>query len=159
MKNFYLLGFIFMLSSCQTLSSIQETLGFVEEDPNAPMKLDENYESFLDVSWQKKIEKPLLDLSFFEENIESNKFFDINAGIIYNLNEKQLELINTDTGQLNKVFELETDRIISGVSVGYNSFFYVDADGIVYAHDANSGNLKWIKELEDVVLSLSLIHI
>ena len=157
MKNFYLLSFIFMLSSCQTLSSIQETLGFVEEDPNAPMKLDENYESFLDISWQKKIEKPLLDLSFFGENIESNKFFDINAGTIYNLNEKQLELINTDTGQLSKVFELETDRIISGVSVGYNSLFYVDADGIVYAHDANSGNLKWTKELEDVVLSRILI--
>ena len=146
-----------MLSSCQTLSSIQETLGFIEEDPNAPMKLDENYESFLDIIWQKKIEKPLLDLSFFEENIESNKFFDINAGTIYNLNEKQLELINTDTGQLSKVFELETDRIISGVSVGYNSLFYVDADGIVYAHDANSGNLKWTKELEDVVLSKILI--
>ena len=146
-----------MLSSCQTLSSIQETLGFVEEDPNAPMKLDENYESFLDISWQKKIEKPLLDLSFFGENIESNKFFDINAGTIYNLNEKQLELINTDTGQVSKVFELETDRIISGVSVGYNSLFYVDADGIVYAHDANSGNLKWTKELEDVVLSRILI--
>ena len=43
------------------------------------------------------------------------------------------------------------------MSVGYNSFFYVDADGIVYAHDANSGNLKWIKELEDVVLSRVLI--
>ena len=84
-------------------------------------------------------------------------FFDINAGTIYNLNERQLELINTDTGQLSKVFDLETDRIISGVSVGYNSFFYVDADGIVYAHDANSGNLKWTKELEDVVLSRILI--
>lgn len=157
MKNLYLITVIFLLSSCQTLSSIQETLGFVEEDPNAPVKLDENYESFLDIGWQKKIEKPLLDLSFFGENIESNIFFDINAGTIYNLNEKQLELIDADTGQLSEVFELETDRIISGVSVGYNSFFYVDADGIVYAHDANSGNLKWKKELEDVVLSKILI--
>ena len=122
MKNLYLITVIFLLSSCQTLSSIQETLGFVEEDPNAPVKLDENYESFLDISWQKKIEKPLLDLSFFGENIESNIFFDINAGTIYNLNEKQLELIDADTGQLSEVFELETDRIISGVSVGYNSF-------------------------------------
>ena len=105
MKNLYLITIIFLLSSCQTLSSIQETLGFAEEDPNAPVKLDENYESFLDISWQKKIEKPLLDLNFFGENIESNIFFDINAGTIYNLNEKQLELIDTDTGQLSKVFE------------------------------------------------------
>jgi hypothetical protein len=40
MKNLYLITVIFLLSSCQTLSSIQETLGFVEEDPNAPVKLD-----------------------------------------------------------------------------------------------------------------------
>ena len=58
MKNFYLISTIFLLSSCQTLSSIQETLGFVQEDPNAPVKLDENYESFLDISWEKKLEKP-----------------------------------------------------------------------------------------------------
>ena len=44
MKNFYILALIFILSSCQTLSSIQETLGFVQEDPNAPVKLDESYE-------------------------------------------------------------------------------------------------------------------
>ena len=59
--------------------------------------------------------------------------------------------------QLAELFELETNRIISGVSVGYNSFFYVDADGIFYAHDSNSGDLKWKKELEDVVLSKILI--
>ena len=54
MKNFYVITIIFLLSSCQTLSSIQETLGLVEEDPNAPVKLDENYESFLDVKLEKK---------------------------------------------------------------------------------------------------------
>ena len=157
MKNFYLISTIFLLSSCQTLSSIQETLGFVQEDLNAPVKLDENYESFLDIIWEKKLEKPLLDLNFFKENIKANIFFEANAGTIYNLNEKQLQLIDIDTGLLIDVFGLETDRIISGVSVGYNSFFYVDADGIVYAHDANTGDLKWTKDLEDVVLSKILI--
>ena len=157
MKNFYVLTIIFLLSSCQTLSSIQETLGLVQEDPNAPVKLDENYESFLDVNWKKNVDKPLLNLNLFNENIESNLFFDINAGTIYNLNEKQIELIDIETGQLTEVFDLETDRIISGVSVGYNSFLYVDADGVVYAHDSNTGDLKWTKELEDVVLSKILI--
>ena len=157
MKNFYLISTIFLLSSCQTLSSIQETLGFVQEDLNSPVKLDENYESFLDIIWEKKLEKPLLDLNFFKENIKANIFFEANAGTIYNLNEKQLQLIDIDTGLLIDVFGLETDRIISGVSVGYNSFFYVDADGIVYAHDANTGDLKWTKDLEDVVLSKILI--
>ena len=106
---------------------------------------------------EKNVDKPLLNLNLFNENIESNLFFDINAGTIYNLNEKQIELIDIETGQLTEVFDLETDRIISGVSVGYNSFLYVDADGVVYAHDSNSGDLKWTKELEDVVLSKILI--
>ena len=98
MKNFYVLTIIFLLSSCQTLSSIQETLGLVQEDPNAPVKLDENYESFLDVNWKKNVDKPLLNLNLFIENIESNLFFDINAGTIYNLNEKQIELFEIVEG-------------------------------------------------------------
>jgi outer membrane protein assembly factor BamB len=53
--------------------------------------------------------------------------------------------------------ELETSRIISGVSVGYNTFLYADADGVIYAHDSISGDLKWTKPLEDVVLSEILI--
>ena len=64
MKNLYLITIIFLLSSCQTLSSIQETLGFVEEDPNAPVKLDENYESFLDISWQKKDRETIIRFKF-----------------------------------------------------------------------------------------------
>ena len=157
MKNFYLLTIILLLSSCQTLSTIQETLGLVQDDPNAPVKLDENYESFLVVDWEKNADNPLLNFDFFRENIESNLFFDINAGIIFNLKGRQIELIDIETGQLTEVFDLQTDRIISGVSVGYNSFFYVDADGIVYSHNSNTGDLKWTKELEDVVLSKILI--
>lgn len=157
MKNFFLLTIIFLLSSCQTLSTIQETLGLVQEDPNAPVKLDESYDSFLEVNWEKNADKPLLNLDFFKENIESNLFFDINAGTIFNLKGRQIELIDMESGQLSEVFDLETDRIISGVTVGYNSFFYADADGVVYSHDSNTGDLKWTKELEDVVLSKILI--
>ncbi len=157
MKKFYLLTIILLLSSCQTLSTIQETLGLVQDDPNAPVKLDENYDSFLEVDWEKNADNPLLNFDFFGENIESNLFFDINAGIIFNLKGRQIEFIDIETGQLTEVFDLQTDRIISGVSVGYNSFFYVDADGVVYSHDSNTGDLKWTKELEDVVLSKILI--
>ena len=64
MKNLYLITIIFLLSSCQTLSSIQETLGLVEEDPNAPVKLDENYESFLDVKLEKKMLKAIIKFKF-----------------------------------------------------------------------------------------------
>lgn len=157
MKNIYLIIIIFSLTACQTLGSIPERLGLTEEDPNAPVKLDLNYESHLELLWEKKAEKPLINFNFFEEKIESIKFFDLNASKIYNIKNRELELIDSDTGAVAELFELETNRIISGVSAGYNSFFYVDADGIFYAHDSTSGELKWTKALEDVVLSKILI--
>ena len=157
MKNIYSIIIIFSLTACQTLGSIPERLGLTEEDPNAPVKLDLNYESNLELLWEKKAEKPLINFNFFEEKIESVKFFDLNASKIYNIKNIELELIDSDTGAVAELFELETNRIISGVSAGYNSFFYVDADGIFYAHDSTSGELKWTKALEDVVLSKILI--
>ena len=150
MKQILKIISIFILASCQTL-------GFTQEDPNGPVKLDLNYESFMSESWVNKAETPLINFNFFGENIESEMFFDINGTTIFSLNENQLDLINYDSGELLNSLELETGRIISGVSVGYNTFLYVDADGVVYAHDSISGDLKWTRALEDVVLSEILI--
>lgn len=150
MKQIIKIISIFILASCQTL-------GFTQEDPNGPVKLDLNYESFMSESWVNKAETPLINFNFFGENIESEMFFDINGTTIFSLNENKLDLINYDSGELLNSLELETGRIISGVSVGYNTFLYTDADGVVYAHDSISGDLKWTKALEDVVLSEILI--
>lgn len=150
MKQILKIISIFILASCQTL-------GFTQEDPNGPVKLDLNYESFMSESWTNKAEIPLINFNFFDENIESEMFFDLNGTTVFAVNKNQLVLTNYDSGQILKSFELETSRIISGVSVGYNTFLYADADGIIYAHDSNSGELKWTKALEDVVLSEILI--
>ena len=150
MKQILKIISIFILASCQTL-------GFTQEDPNGPVKLDLNYESFMTESWTNKAEIPLINFNFFDENIESEMFFDLNGTTVFAVNKNQLVLTNYDSGQILKNFELETSRIISGVSVGYNTFLYADADGIIYAHDSNSGELKWTKALEDVVLSEILI--
>lgn len=150
MKQILKIISIFILASCQTL-------GFNQEDPNGPVKLDLNYESFMTESWTNKAEIPLINFNFFDENIESEMFFDLNGTTVFAVNKNQLVLTNYDSGQILKSFELETSRIISGVSVGYNTFLYADADGIIYAHDSNSGELKWTKALEDVVLSEILI--
>ena len=150
MKQILKIISIFILASCQTL-------GFTQEDPNGPVKLDLNYESFMSESWTNKAEIPLINFNFFDENIESEMFFDLNGTTVFAVNKNQLVLTNYDSGQILKNFELETSRIISGVSVGYNTFLYADADGIIYAHDSNSGELKWTKALEDVVLSEILI--
>ena len=141
---------ILFLASCQTL-------GLVQEDPNGPVKLDLNYESFMTESWLNKAETSLINFDFFSENIESEIFFDLNGTTIFLINDDQLNLIDYDSGVTEKTFILETKRIISGISVGYNTFLYTDADGVVYAHDLISGDLKWTKELEDVVLSEILI--
>ena len=150
MKQILKIISIFILASCQTL-------GFTQDDPNGPVKLDLNYESFMTESWTNKAEIPLINFNFFDENIESEMFFDLNGTTVFAVNKNQLVLTNYDSGQILKNFELETSRIISGVSVGYNTFLYADADGIMYAHDLNSGELKWTKALEDVVLSEMLI--
>lgn len=141
---------ILLLASCQTL-------GLVQEDPNGPVKLDLNYESFMSESWNKKAETSLINLDFFSENIESELFFDLNATTVFVIKDQQLDLIDYDTGEIDRSFNLETDRIISGISVGYNTFLYADADGVIYAHDSNSGDLKWTIALEDVVLSEMLV--
>ena len=141
---------ILLLASCQTL-------GLVQEDPNGPVKLDLNYESFMSESWNKKAETSLINLDFFSENIESELFFDLNATTVFVIKDQQLDLIDYDTGEIDRSFNLETDRIISGISVGYNTFLYADADGVIYAHDSNSGDLKWTRALEDVVLSEMLV--
>ena len=150
MNNLLKLISILFLASCQTL-------GLVQEDPNGPVKLDLNYESFMTESWLNKAETSLINFDFFSENIESEIFFDLNGTTIFIINDDQLNLIDYDSGVTEKTFILETKRIISGISVGYNTFLYTDADGVVYAHDLISGDLKWTKELEDVVLSEILI--
>ena len=150
MKLVFKIISILLLASCQTL-------GLVQEDPNGPVKLDLNYESFMSESWNKKAETSLINLDFFSENIESELFFDLNATTVFVIKDQQLDLIDYDTGEIDRSFNLETDRIISGISVGYNTFLYADADGVIYAHDSNSGDLKWTRALEDVVLSEMLV--
>ena len=150
MKLVFKIISILLLASCQTL-------GLVQEDPNGPLKLDLNYESFMSESWNKKAETSLINLDFFSENIESELFFDLNGTTVFVIKDQQLDLIDYETGEVNRSFNLETDRVISGISVGYNTFLYADADGVIYAHDSNSGDLKWTIALEDVVLSEMLV--
>ena len=157
MKKPFIIFSLLSLMSCQSFQSSFESLGLVDEDPNAPVELDQSYESFLDSKWKIPSSKPLINFDFFSENIEANKFFALAGSTLYVINDKVLNGFDYNTGELKNSFELETNRIMSGVTVGYNSFVYSDADGVIYAHDLNSGNLKWQRELQDVVLSEVLI--
>ena len=67
MKQILKIISIFILASCQTL-------GFTQEDPNGPVKLDLNYESFMTESWTNEAETPLINFNFLVK-ILSQKCF------------------------------------------------------------------------------------
>ena len=131
MKKTFIIFSLLSLMSCQSFQSSFESLGLVDEDPNAPVELDQSYESFLDSKWKIPSSKPLINFDFFAENIEANKFFALAGSTLYVINDKVLNGFDYNTGELKNSFELETNRIMSGVTVGYNSFVYSDADGVI----------------------------
>ena len=157
MKKIILLSALIFLASCQTLSTLGETFQLIEEDPRAPTELDINYDSFLDQKWSKDVITPIIELGFFEEKISPNKFFDISGGKVHLIDESNLRIFDATSGGLRDVLPLESDRIMSGVTVGYNSYIYSDNEGSLYVHNLNSGELKWKKELRDIVISKALI--
>ena len=157
MKKIILLSALIFLASCQTLSTLGETFQLIEEDPRAPTELDINYDSFLDQKWSKDVITPIIELGFFEEKISPNKFFDISGGKVHLIDESNLRIFDAASGGLRDVLPLENDRIMSGVTVGYNSYVYSDNEGSLYVHNLNSGELKWKKELRDIVISKALI--
>jgi len=157
MKKIILLSTLIFLASCQTLGTLGETFQLIEEDPRAPIELDTNYDSFLDQKWSKDVITPIIELGFFEEKIRPNKFFDISGGKVHVIDEGNLRIFDATSGGLRDVLPLENDRIMSGVTVGYNSYVYSDNEGNLYVHNLNSGELKWKKELRDIVISKALI--
>ncbi len=157
MKKIILLSTLIFLASCQTLGTLGETFQLIEEDPRAPIELDTNYDSFLDQKWSKDVITPIIELGFFEEKISPNKFFDISGGKVHVIDEGNLRIFDATSGDLRDVLPLENDRIMSGVTVGYNSYVYSDNEGNLYVHNLNSGELKWKKELRDIVISKALI--
>ena len=157
MKKIILLSALIFLASCQTLGTLGETFQLIEEDPRAPIELDTNYDSFLDQKWSKDVITPIIELGFFEEKISPNKFFDISGGKVHLIDESNLRIFDAASGGLRDVLPLENDRIMSGVTVGYNSYIYSDNEGSLYVHNLNSGELKWKKELRDIVISKALI--
>ena len=157
MKTLIQLLILILLTSCQTLSTLGETFQLIEEDPRAPIELDVNYDSFLKLKWSKEVITPIIELEFFQEKIRPNIFFDMSGGKLYALSEGNLNVFDMDSGKLRDTLPLENEKIMSGVTVGYNSYVYSDNEGNLYIHNLNSGELKWKKELRDLVISKALI--
>ncbi len=73
------------------------------------------------------------------------------------IDEGNLRIFDATSGGLRDVLPLENDKIMSGITVGYNSYVYSDNEGNLYVHNLSSGELKWKKELRDIVISKALI--
>ena len=112
----------------------------VNEDPRAPYELQTGYEKFASVAWSKEVSKPIINFEFFGDKVKPNKFFDIAGNEIFIMDENTLRKIDINTGESSSSIPLRTDKIMSGISVAYNTFFYTDIDG-------NSGLCKAIDVL------------
>ena len=157
MKKLILPLTLILLASCQTLSNLGITFQLIEEDPRAPTELDTSYDNFLNIKWSKEEVTPIINLGFFEDNIKPNIFFDISGDNVYSIEKNNLRVFESESGMLKNQLPLESDMIMSGITVGYNSYVYSDNEGNLYVHNLISGELKWKKALRDIVISKALI--
>jgi len=157
MKKLILPLTLILLASCQTLSNLGITFQLIEEDPRAPTELDTSYDNFLNKKWSKEEVTPIINLGFFDESIKPNIFFDISGGNVYSIEKNNLRVFESESGKLKNELPLESDKIMSGITIGYNSYVYSDNEGNLYVHNLISGELKWKKALRDIIISKALI--
>ena len=157
MKKLTLLLTLILLASCQTLSNLGITFQLIEEDPRAPTELDTSYDNFLNIKWSKEEVTPIINLGFFDESIKPNIFFDISGDNVYSIEKNNLRVFESESGKLKNELPLESDKIMSGITIGYNSYVYSDNEGNLYVHNLISGELKWKKALRDIIISKALI--
>lgn len=153
MKRYIIFIILFFLASCQTLGS----LGFIEEDPRAPKKVDRSFPSFLTEKWSKVEYAPLISFQSEQDKYKTNHVLKIINDQIYRLKSDSLIINDLNNGRLFSEFALESNKIVSGVSVGYKTFIYSDSDGTIYAHELTDGELRWKVNLKDLVVSEALI--
>ena len=118
MKRYIIFIILFFLASCQTLGS----LGFIEEDPRAPKKVDRSFPSFLSEKWSKVEYAPLISFQSEQDKYKTNHVLKIINDQIYRLKSDSLIINDLNNGRLFSEFALETNKIVSGVSVGYKTF-------------------------------------
>ena len=157
MKKLILPLTLILLASCQTLSNLGITFQLIEEDPRAPTELDMGYNDFLSKKWSKEEVTPIINLGFFDESIRPNIFFDISGDNVYSIEKNILRVLESESGKLKNQLPLENDKIMSGITIGYNSYVYSDNEGNLFVHNLISGELKWKKALRDIVISKALI--
>ena len=151
--RFFKFFILIFLAGCQTLG----TLGFIEEDPRAPKKIDRSFPSFLSERWSKIEYPPLINFQSEQDKYVGNHILKIVNDQVFRLKDNSLVINNISNGKELSEFILESKTIVSGVSIGYKTFVYTDSDGNIYAHELSDGALRWKKSLQDLVVSEVLI--
>ena len=73
------------------------------------------------------------------------------------MGDEAVEMINIDSGDLMTSLNIDNEKVMSGVTVAYNTYLYSDIEGKLYLHNLNNGDLKWKNDLKDLVISKALI--
>ena len=89
MKIFAFIIFIF-LSGCQTLG----TLGFIEEDPRAPKKVDRSFPTFASERWSKIEYPPLINFQSEQDKYIGNHLLKIVNNQVFRLKDNSLIINN-----------------------------------------------------------------
>ena len=152
MKIFAFIILIF-LSGCQTLG----TLGFIEEDPREPKKVDRSFPTFASERWSKIEYPPLINFQSEQDKYIGNHLLKIVNNQVFRLKDNSLIINNISNGRELSEFVLESNTIVSGISVGYQTFVYSNSEGDIYAHELSDGSIRWKKSLQDLVISEVLI--
>jgi len=134
-----------------------QTLGFIEEDPKAPTKLDLNYENFLNEKWEKIEYGPLINLGGLSDKYNAYHNIQISSGALFRIKGQTVLQHNQNTGSLIDSLFLEGSDIVSGLTIGYNTMVYSDSNGSLYAYDLSTKQTRWKQDLKDLIISDVLI--
>ena len=160
MTNFFKhILIIFLITGCQSLNNIGNnigsTIGFIEEDPFAPTKIQTDYKNFLKSNWIKRNTNSFKFSELGKKRPAKNLFFASSGDRLFSVFDN-LEVIDINTGEtLNEI--LINESVMSGVAAGYGVFVYVGGNGEIFVNNIESGENRWSAKLNDQVLSPALI--
>ena len=146
----YLSGFILIifLSSCSSLSSLK-FWGDSEDDPDAPMKLEDfNVLKKININWK---------MSFPGDNSLGNFIPSFSSSNIYFASsDGNIKSIDSSTGKT--VWDKEFLALSSGVASGFGIVIIADNDGNVIALNQDTGERIWTVNVKGEVLAPAAVN-
>ena len=105
---------IFLITGCQSLNNIGNnigsTIGFLEEDPFAPTKIQTDYKNFLKSNWVKRNTNSFKFSELGKKRPAKNLFFASSGDRLFSIFDN-LEVIDITTGETLKEVSINENSI------------------------------------------------